>query len=364
MPVSVWRRLLSTAMAAVVSLAACGSAPQDGGPVEAARAELRTGWFGGYLDATLLPGPSPQAMPPNGTATTLLAFISSDPARPCEPSWGGSYDLGQADHKLGLDAKVDALRRAGTDVALSFGGQRGTDLAVGCTGIDALVQAYAAVISRYGLDTVDLDVEGAGSGDDAAVQRRAAAMARLQAGRPPDAPLKVWLTLPVSAHGLTPAGVASVEAMFDAGVELSGVNIMTMNFGPLAKGQSMLDASIAAAEATHRVLGGVYARAGQPLDSTPLWGKIGLTPMIGRNDVARQVFGLDDAKALNTFAVERGVGRVSMWSLNRDTGCNSPRNEAEATSATHDCSGVDQEPGMFAKLLGHGLTGTDAGGSP
>ncbi|MCU1515950.1 MAG: hypothetical protein JWQ75_671 [Pseudarthrobacter sp.] len=364
MPVSVWRRLLPTGVAAVVSLAACGSAPQDGGPEEAARAELRTGWFGGYLDATLLPGLRPEEVPPNGTATTLLAFISSDPARPCDPSWGGAYDLEQANQKLDLDARVDALRKAGTGVAVSFGGQRGTDLAVGCTDVDALVQAYAAVISRYGIDTVDLDVEGAGSADVAAVHRRAAAMARLQASRPPDAPLKVWLTLPVSAHGLAPAGVTAVESMFDAGVDLSGVNIMTMNFGPLPKGQTMLDASISAAEATHRMLGGVYARAGQPLDPTARWNKMGLTPMIGRNDVDGQVFGPEDAERLNGFALERGVGRISMWSLNRDTGCNAPHHEPQAMPATHDCSGVDQEPGMFARLLGQGLAGPGAGGSP
>ena len=68
----------------------------------------------------------------------------------------------------------------------------------------------------------------------------------------------MWLTLPVSTDGLTPDGGTSVTTMLDAGVELAGINIMVMNFGPLAPGQTMLDAAKSAAEATHQTLDALY----------------------------------------------------------------------------------------------------------
>jgi chitinase len=354
MPISrCWSRFL-VICAAAVAVTGCDATRPDGNAQEA---ELNQPWFGGYLDVTLVPSHRLQHSPAHGTVTTVLSFIGSDPAKPCEPSWDGFYDLDQANDALDLDAQVDSFREAGNDIAVSFGGQLGTELAVACTDSDALVWAYAAVITRYGLDVVDLDLEGAGLADLAAAKRRAAAIARLQAERPPATPLKVWLTLPVSTDGLTPDAETSVETMLEAGVELAGVNIMTMNFGPLAPGQTMLQAAIGAAEGTHRRLAVLYEETGKPLDAATVWNKIGLTPMIGTNDVKGQVFTLEDADGLNSFALERGIGRMSMWSLNRDTGCDSSNQGQLGNGVSNNCSGVTQEPGRFAELLGNGYAG-------
>jgi len=358
MPLSERRGKVLITLLAILTLTGCGSAPPDGPGREAeiTQSTLRPGWFGGYLDITLFPVLPLQDLPLQGAVTTVLSFISSDPARPCEPAWGGFYDLDRASDKLDLDSQLDAFRAAGNDIAVSFGGQRGTELAAACTDGDALVRAYTSVISRYGLDTVDLDIEGAGAADHTAVERRAAAIVRLQAERPPDDPLRVWLTLPASREGLTPAAVISVETMLESGVDLAGVNIMTMNFGALAPGETMLDAAVAAAEATHRTLAAMYATAGRPIDAAALWNKIGLTPMIGVNDVEGNVFTLADAEGLNSFALERGIGRMSMWSLNRDAACNSAGQGQTYSSAASDCSGVDQEPGMFGEVLANAMT--------
>ncbi len=43
--------------------------------------------------------------------------------------------------------------------------------------------------------------------------------------------------------------------------------------------------------------------------------------MIGQNDIADEVFGLDDAHQLVAFAELHHLGRVSMWSANRDQDC-------------------------------------------
>ncbi|MFC9350498.1 chitinase [Arthrobacter sp. NPDC057013] len=311
-------------------------------------------WFGAYFDLTLDPAKRLANWPQHGQVTTLLSFIVANPAHPCEASWGGLYSLEQASDKLDLDGQVERHRLDGNDVAVSFGGQLGKELSNACTDTQALRKAYAAVISRYGLDVVDLDVEGGALQDSKAAKRRAAAVAGLQAGRQPGNPLNVWLTLPVDANGLTPEGESTVATMLGAGVELAGVNIMTMNFEPLRSGQTMLDVSISAAEATHRQMAALYGRAGRQLDPALLWKKIGLTPMLGQNDVSGQVLSLQDAEGLNSFALDHGLGRMSMWSLNRDRACTpSDHNEApSAASAT--CSGVQQKNGMFGQLLGHG----------
>ena len=126
----------------------------------------------------------------------------------------------------------------------------------------------------------------------------------------------------------------------------------------------MLDASIRAAEGSHRTLTGIYGRAGQPLEAEALWKRIGLTPMIGQNDVPDQIFTLEDAQGLNAFAQERGVGRMSMWSLNRDLGCSSLDQVQLPSVATHSCSGLEGHPGMFAEALGRGFADTDSSAGP
>lgn len=66
------------------------------------------------------------------------------------------------------------------------------------------------------------------------------------------------------------------------------------------------------------------------------------------------MFGLDAARGLKDYAVEQGIQRLSMWSLNRDTQCASG---AEQENASFICSGVDQGSTRFSDLLGSGLPG-------
>jgi len=356
-------RTRSGVLAATVvalALAACSPTvpPTDYGQ-EPRRSQPATNprWFGGYLDVTLTPNLPLKETAKHGAATTVLSFIGAHPKNPCQPSWDGVHTLDQAGATLSVDSQIKPFREAGNDIAVSFGGQLGKELAVACTDLGALVKAYSTVITKYGLDTVDFDVEGAGLQDHAAADRRAAAAAQLQAQSPDVNPLKVWLTLPVSTQGLTTDGERSVSAMLDAGVELAGVNIMVMDFEPLAPGRTMLAAAQSAAEATHQRLGELYTRAGKPLDDAAVWQLIGLTPMIGQNDVKGQVFTLADAAGLNSFAVERGIGRMSMWSMNRDVACTSASRPEQGSSASSNCSGVKQQLGMYAQALGKSFTG-------
>lgn len=169
--------------------------------------------------------------------------------------------------------------------------------------------------------------------------------------------LAVWLTLPVTPNGLAEEGTDAVAAFLAAGVDLAGINVMTMDFGASKPAEdSMLEATTDALTATHRQLGILYDNAGIELTDATLWSKVGATPMIGQNDVADEVFGLGDATGLNAWAAEKDLGRISMWSLNRDATCGT--SFADTTRVSNVCSGVDQGETTFAETLGAGMTGS------
>lgn len=315
-------------------------------------------WFASYVDVTATPVfPFEQ----NGAVSTrdaLLSFIVSSPTRGCTPSWGGVYTLNQAGASLDLDRRIARLRQQGGSVAVSFGGQKNHELAADCTDGAQLLAAYKSVVDRYSVNTIDLDLEGRSLTDVAAGDRRAAAIASLQSSmRAKGQELAVWVTLPATPQGLSEAGTSAVAQLLAKKVDLAGVNVMTMDYGEsLAAGQSMLDGSRSALTQSQRQLSILYKLAGIQLTPETIWAKIGATPMIGQNDMVNEIFTMDDAKGLNQFAHSHGVGRMSMWSANRDTTCGS--NYVNLKIVSDSCSGVKQDGQSFAAALGAGFSGS------
>ncbi|MFI5425509.1 chitinase [Aeromicrobium sp. UC242_57] len=317
-----------------------------------------TSWYAGYVDATVTPLYAFEQPVSKATRNVVLSFIVADPAKGCEPTWGGAYSLDAASEDLDLDRRIARLRQRDGNIAVSFGGAINSELSTSCTDADDLVDAYRSVVERYDLRTIDLDIEGEALSDTAASGRRAAAMKTLQDERKAAGKdLRIWLTLPVAPTGLTAEGKQVVSAMLEGKVDLSGVNLMTMDYGgSREKGQSMLDASTDALNATHGQLGQIYARAGIDIGSATLWRRMGATPMIGQNDVAGEVFSLDAARSLGAFAKEKGLGRMSMWSVNRDRTCG--ENYPDVTIVSNSCSGVEQGDETFAQVLRGAMTGS------
>ncbi|GGG43353.1 hydrolase [Kocuria dechangensis] len=314
-----------------------------------------TPWFGGYVNATSVPfyefGTEAAGQP-----HAVLGFVVADPDEPCTPSWGGYYGLDEAADVLDMDGQIADLRASGSDVVVSFGGAAHDELATACTDPEALHQAYSSVVDRYQVDVLDFDVEMDDLDNHDAALRRAEAVARLQEERDRDDPLRVWATLPVGIQGLDEPSRDVVAQMLEAGVDLAGVNIMTMNYseGKPAE-QSVADASMEAARATHGQLEKLYAQAEQPLSAELVWNRMGLTPMIGQNDIRDEVLDVDAAAELNDFAHEQGLGRLSFWSLNRDRSCGPE--QTDLRDATDLCSGIEQEAGDFTRTLGEGFDG-------
>jgi hypothetical protein len=277
-------------------------------------------YYAPYVDSTLWP-----LYDFVGTAKTsglkffTLAFITADTAN--KPAWGGfaAYDVGTTDFDAQMKTNIAALRAIGGDVMVSFGGAANQDMAEVITDVNALVNSYQSVITAYGLTHIDFDIEGAAVANKASVDRRNQAIAILQqnaaaAGRK----LDVWYTLPVLPTGLTTDGVYLVQSALRNGVNLSGVNIMTMDYGdsaaPNPRGK-MGDYSIQAATSLFNQLKTAYG--GSQTDAQ-LWAKVGITPMIGMNDVQTEIFDQQEAREVLAFAQSHGISRISIWSLNRD----------------------------------------------
>jgi chitinase len=134
-----------------------------------------------------------------------------------------------------------------------------------------------------------------------------------------------------------------------------------MDFGSKAGSDpDMLELSTEALEAIHKQLSDLYLRLGVQLTSPQVWSRIGATPMIGQNDVDAERFTVENARGLATFAIDKGLGRVSMWSLNRDAGCRGTFTNVVVHSNT--CSGVAQEALAFSSVFA-GLPGSAVGSS-
>lgn len=314
-------------------------------------------WFAAYVDVVARPRYSFELLGSTPTPNAVLSFIVSSPNDPCVPSWGDAYTLEQAAIEIDLDRRIARLRQQGGNIVVSFGGLLNDELAVKCTDPDKLKHAYASVIDRYQLDTIDLDLESTGLTDQEAMTRRAQVIAELQQWKRSEGKsLAVWLTLPVAPFGMSQDGTNAVAQFLRGGVDLAGINLMTMDYGQSkSESDTMGEASRKALLESHRQLNILYRNENIFLSSQSIWAKIGTTPMIGQNDIAGEIFTLDDAVMLNKFATESGVGRISMWSANRDIQCGD--NYVDVQFVSDSCSGIKQGYGEFAASLSKNFNG-------
>lgn len=321
---------------------------------DTAAAQERGAWVGGYVDVTATPSyPFEQLEPAQdgqrSGENVVLSFIVANPGQACVPSWGSHYSLDEAESELDLDRRIVRFRELGGSVMISFGGQANSDLSLDCDDAGKLVDAYAEVIDRYDLASIDLDVEGELLHDRDALERQAAAIAELQKEYDKKDGLDVWLTLPVTPTGLDEFGMQAVRLYLSAGVRLAGVNAMTMDFNT-DEDVPMSDRVQSSLEGLHGQLRSLYAERGDAPGNATAWSMVAATPMIGQNDVKSEVFTLRDARALNAFADEHGMSRISYWSANRDRECDA--NWADPSRVSDSCSGVWQGGETFADALG------------
>ena len=267
-------------------------------------------------------------------STYNLAFAIAKGST-CTPEWNGTTAIGNA----AVKSRIAALKTSGATVRVSFGGASGKELAETCTSATALAKAYGEALDAAGSTQADFDIEGDALTDSASVALRSKAIAVLQKER---TDLKVSFTLPVMPSGLDSDSLALLESANDNAVQVSTVNIMTMNYGE-SYTKDMGDYAITSATATHTQLKKVFG-----LSDAGAWQGMALTSMIGVNDVSGETFSLSDAAQVRTFAEEKEIAWVSMWSTFRDQQCESGSSDDDAAT---DCSGVTQSSGAFGEAF-------------
>lgn len=327
------RNLLLLAAAAVSALSV-SAGPAVTLPVVQPYHDLATGDIAPALAATRA-----------GMTSCVLGFVVASPADGRTPAWGAA---GPA-NGLTFSNEVARLRDSLQHLAVSFGGAEHTDLAAIDQSPGLLADTYERVCSAYRFAAVDFDVEGVALLDRDGIARRAGAWKiwRARGTMPP-----ATLTLPVLPTGLTPDALALLAAHRDAGALPDRLNLMVMNYGPANLPAPAATLDVWAVRALTNTVAQLRASGLEALVAGPAGvSKIGLTPMIGRNAVAGEVFHLDDARRLRAWAVENQLGLLSFWSLNRDRSC-----PTEASSL-HVCSGVEQSPQEFLSIF----TGPEAG---
>ncbi|MGW7541307.1 chitinase [Streptomyces sp. NPDC054770] len=268
-------------------------------------------------------------------STYNLAFVIADGSS-CTPAWNGTEAIGSSTVK----SRISKLKVDGATVRVSFGGASGKELATTCSSASKLAAAYGAALDAAGSTQADFDIEGDTLTDSDSVALRSEAIALLQKERPD---LEVSFTLPVMPSGLDSDGLALLESANKYDVQVSTVDIMTMNYGESYDGD-MGGYAVTSAKATHTQLKKVFG-----LSDAGAWGGMALTSMIGVNDVDGETFSLSDAKDVRAFAEEEGVAWVSMWSTFRDVQCES--GAASQDDAATDCSGVTQSSGAFGEAF-------------
>ncbi|WP_194897907.1 carbohydrate binding domain-containing protein [Catenulispora pinisilvae] len=262
-----------------------------------------------------------------------LAFVLDSGG--CTPAWGGNASTPVSSDTT-VAADISALRAAGGDAAVSFGGYNGTELGSSCGSANALAAAYQQVIAKYQLKHVDFDYENTALDSNTAV--RFGAIKILEQNNPG---LVVSLTIPMTTVGFPGSGVDEIKQAVAAGARLDVVNIMDFDTG-LTSGTEVGQTEAIANDAITQ-LQSIYGWT-----AAQAWSHLGLQIMNGHTDQPSELFQLSDFSALLGFAQANHPAWFSYWSANRDRACDPsvPHNWADGA-----CSSVTQNPWDFTKIL-------------
>ena len=297
------------------------AAPASAQPVEMASPYEYLGWG------------NPQAptavMAATGLHDLTLAFMLSHGT--CNPAWDGSRPLlGGSDQ-----AAISAIRAAGGDVTVSFGGWSGKKLGTSCKTVPALAAAYPKVIDAYSLKSIDVDIEHGEFNNKKTRIRVVAALASVQAANPG---LEISVTMGTGETGPESAGLSLIADAAAISFQPTVWTVMPFDFGaPLT---DMGHASVRGLEGLDADLASAYH-----LSASEAYEHVGVSSMNGRTDESSETVSLSDFQTILSFAGEHHLGRVSFWSVNRDRSCPAGKPSED------ECSGISQSPYAFSDLL-------------
>ncbi|MCU7821935.1 chitinase [Kitasatospora sp. DSM 101779] len=268
-------------------------------------------------------------MAATGVKQFTLAFMLSDGG--CNPKWDGSRPLtGGSDQSA-----INAIRAAGGDVVVSFGGWSGSKLGEKCTSASALAAAYQKVIDAYKLKAIDVDIENTEVASAAARQRVISALKTVESKNPG---IRTYLTFGTTPTGPDANGLDLVKKGAAAGLALDGWTIMPFDFG--SHSGSMGSVTTKAADGLQKAVAGAYG-----YDSATAYRHIGISSMNGKTDEADETVSTGDFTTMLDYAKAHHLARFTFWAVNRDRACPS------GTQAGDSCSGISQSAYAFTKIV-------------
>jgi hypothetical protein len=276
------------------------------------------------------PQPPQEVMAASGVQDLTLAFILSH--KHCGPAWDGTRPLlGGPDQ-----AAIEAIRAAGGEVVVSFGGWSGRKLGTACRSTTALANAYQQVIDAYALEAIDIDIEH-GEFSSARTRRRVVAALAIVQARDPG--LEISITFGTGTSGPERDGRSLIADAAAAGLLPAAWTVMPFDFGaPIA---NMGQTSIEAAEGLARDIAAAYhVSFAQALMHS------GISSMNGVTDESDETVSVSDLEAMRSFAQANHLARLSFWAVNRDRECAGVNQSAE-----EDCSGVAQAPYAYTDVI-------------
>lgn len=295
--------------------------------------------------ATTLYGAAPYVMPlannpPNlttvmsasGIKAFTLAFIVADNG--CTPAWETDAGLDDVSTDTQIGPIINAVRAAGGDVVVSFGGFNGTKLGQTCGTPQATAAAEQTIINKYGLKALDFDLEEPEYENATAINNELGAAQILQANNPG------------LYESITTAGTASGTGFF--GQQLLN-NAKTLGYTPdnysimpFDGGFSGASSQISALQNFNTLLMNTFGWS-----SATAYAHEGISSMNGRTDSA-EFFAQSDFQTVLNFVESNHLTRYTFWSVNRDRQCNPPDNNG---SLSGTCSSVPQSDWDFTKII-------------
>lgn len=275
------------------------------------------------------PQPPASVIQTTGVPDLTMAFILSKGN--CDPEWDGRRPLlGGVDQQT-----IEAVRGAGGDVVVSFGGWSGKKLGSACKTSTALAGAYQKVIDAYSLKAIDIDIEHGEFNNKKTRQRVVQALLATQQANPS---LQISVTMGTPESGPEKNGLSLISDASAIGFQPSVWTVMPFDFGKPAT--DMGHASIRAVEGLAADLVSAYGVTG-----AVAYEHSGISSMNGETDEASETVSLGDFQTMLAFASARHLGRMSFWAVNRDRPC--PAKPAPE----EECSGVAQAPFAFTEAL-------------
>jgi hypothetical protein len=330
---------LALALVAVVSVLLVGA-----GGASSAPTPLPAHVYAPYFETWTLDGLTTTAQQ-SGARYFTLAFLETLSKRSCTLAWNGSRSQTVSTGRYLTD--IASLRALGGDVIPSFGGwsadQGGTEIADSCSDVSAIAAAYEDVITTYNVTRLDMDVEGRSLTRTAGIDRRNKALKLVQdwavaQGRP----FQVSYTLPTSASGLEPSGLAVLQNAIANGTRVDVVNIMTFDYYDRVT-SDMGGAAVNAAQGLLAQLHMLYPTK----SSAELAAMVGITLMPGLDDYPRKTENttVADAQRVYDFARANGLNTLSIWAIQRDNG------GCPGQTGSNNCSGIAQNTWDFSHVL-------------